>query len=162
MFLPGESFLISALEHDSSLIEKANDQHIILATPITMLALLRAVEFGWQQKIAAENADQIRLLGKELYDNVSELKDHFNRLGTSLRQAVQHFNKAVGPLESGMLDPARQLKSLGAASSSNDIGALALITTAPKTLHIPESVTPEPPNPIAQALPPTPDQPEPR
>jgi DNA recombination protein RmuC len=107
-----------------------------------MLALLRAVEFGWQQKTAAENADQIRLLGEELYKGVLELRDHFNHVGSSLRQAIKHFNKAIGSLEIGILDPTRQLKDLGAAGTSKNISAIASIGATARTLHTPELPNP--------------------
>jgi DNA recombination protein RmuC len=138
MFLPGESFYSAALQQDPSLIEDGVNQRVIIATPITLITLLRAVEFGWRQKSLDENAKQIGNLGRELYDRVCKMGDHFAHLGSKLRGAVDSYNQAVGSLEKRVLVSARRFKELGVADVTKEIETVEPIDVIPRSLQAPE------------------------
>jgi DNA recombination protein RmuC len=116
MFLPGEAFLSAAIESDPALYEDMFKSRVIIATPTTLLALLRSVEYGWRQEDMTENAEAIRKLGVDLYERVRILADHLARLGGSLGTTISHYNNAVGSLESRVLVSARKMGELGARS----------------------------------------------
>ncbi len=113
LFIPGEQFLSAALEQDPSLLEDALNNKVILATPTSIIALLRAVAFGWRQQAVAENAEKIRDLGEELYKRAATFTEHLTRLGKSLGGSVDAYNKAVGSLERQLLPGARKFTELG-------------------------------------------------
>ncbi|WP_232020261.1 DNA recombination protein RmuC [Sulfuriflexus mobilis] len=113
LFIPGDQFLSAALERDPNILEDAMSKQIILATPSSFVALLRAVAFGWRQEALAENADRIRELGETLYERLAGFSTHLNKLGNSLGSSVENFNKAVGSFDSRILPSARRFKEMG-------------------------------------------------
>ena len=136
LFLPGESFFSAALEQDRTLIEDAMDKRVVLASPTTLLALLRAVDYGWNQQRTAEDAQQIAELGKDLHERVVTFLSHLNEVGSNLDRANKAFNKAVGSAESRLIPGARKFKSL-AAPSGEELPALEPVETAPRQLVVP-------------------------
>jgi len=123
LFLPGEQFLGAALEHDPRLIEDGFLRSVVLATPTTLMALLRAVAYGWRQEQLTEHAEEAGRLGKDLYERMAVLTEHLNDVGQALGKSVLAYNKAVGSLETRILPAARRFKDLG-VSSEKDIPML--------------------------------------
>ncbi len=138
LFLPGETFFSAALEQDPSLIEAGVEERIILATPTTLIALLRAVAYGWRHEHLAQNAQAISELGRELHKRLSDMADHFSRLGRHLGTAIQSYNQAMGSLEQRVLVSGRKFKDLGSVSEASEIISLDPLDHIPRELQAPE------------------------
>ena len=138
MFLPGEMFFSAALEQDPSLIEYGVERKVIPASPTTLIALLRAVAYGWQQEAMEENARKISELGRTLYEAVRTLGSRFDTLGARLKSSLEAYNDAVGSLEGNVLVKARKFKELQAANGGEEIKALEPIDRVPRMLQAPE------------------------
>lgn len=134
LFLPGEHFFSLALEYDPSLIEYGVEKKVIPASPTTLIALLRAVAYGWRQADIAENAREISELGKELYERVVTFSGNMSKVGSSLENALTHYNKAVGSLESRLLVSLRRFKEKG-ISVKGEIDVLKPIDIQPRQLQ---------------------------
>jgi DNA recombination protein RmuC len=138
MFLPGECFFSAALESDPSLIEAGVVQNVILATPTTLIALLRAVAYGWRQEKLAQNAAEISALGKELYKRLSDMSDHWNKMGRSLERAVEAYNSGIGSLESRVMVSARRFADLKTTPLGVEIPVLEPVEKAVRKAEISE------------------------
>jgi len=136
MFIPGESFFAAAAHHDHQLIEDGMEKRVVLATPTTLIALLRAVAYGWRQERIAESAQIISDLGKELHNRMRVLVDHISGIGKGLEKANLSYNSAVASMEARVLPSARRFKELGIASGE-DIKIIEPIETAPRPLNAP-------------------------
>ncbi len=145
LFLPGEMFYSAALEADPSLIEAGVDARVILATPTTLIALLRAVAYGWTQQALTENAERISLLGRELYERLATLAEHWSRVGKNLGEAVGAYNKSVASMETRVLVSARKFRELKAAGEDKDIADLTPVDSLPRELQAPELQAPDTP-----------------
>lgn len=135
MFLPGETFFSAALEQNPTLIEYGVSQRVIPASPTTLIALLKAVAYGWNQEKLARNAREISALGKELHDRLRSLATHVEGVGKNLDRAVESYNKAVGSLESRVMVSARKFVELG-APVTDEIQTIGLIDTTARNLTL--------------------------
>ncbi len=138
LFLPGESFFSAALQADPSLIEHGIEkQGVIPATPTTLIALLKAVAYGWRQERLARNAEQISVLGRDLYKRIVTLKDHVGQVGSALGRATEAYNRAVASLESRVLVTARRFDELGAGDGNLE-DTLPPVDAMPRQMQTPE------------------------
>ena len=133
LFIPGESFFSAALERDPQLIEYGIERNIIIATPTTLIAMLKAAAYGWRQEKVAENARKISDLGKELYERICVMSGYFDEIRKGLEKSVGSYNKAVGALESRVLVTARRFNEMG-VDSGKKLGENAQITTSPRSI----------------------------
>jgi DNA recombination protein RmuC len=137
MFMPGETFLSAALEQDPALIEDGINQQVIIATPTTLIALLRAVAYGWRQETIAESAKTISELGRELYSRIATMTDHFAKVGRGLETAVKSYNETVGSLETRVLPSARKFKEHGIAPAA-ELSPLNVVERSVRSVTAPE------------------------
>jgi DNA recombination protein RmuC len=140
-FIPGDPLLAAALEHDAALLEHAVTHHVLLATPTTLIGLLRTVAYGWQQNALTENARHVEQLGRELYKRLATFGDHLARTGRSLNGAVDAYNKAVGSLEKSVMPQARRFQELGVGASDKELPVLEPLETVARH-HDPEGAHP--------------------
>jgi DNA recombination protein RmuC len=124
LFLPGESFFSAALEQNQTLIEEGMKSGVVLASPTTLIALLRAVAYGWRQEELAENAGRIAEAGKELYERITVFAGHLKGVGAGLKAATDKYNEAVGSYQARLEPGARRLTELGASTGKDlpDVG----------------------------------------
>ena len=135
LFLPGESFFSAALQQDPELIEYASERKVILATPTTLLALLKAVYYGWRQESLADNARQVSELGAQLYERLAKLGEHWGNVGKNLSQAVRAYNDATGSLESRVMVSARRFEELHVAPEGKRLPELNPVEQVPRLLQ---------------------------
>lgn len=135
MFLPGESFFSAALEKDPSLIEFGVKEKVILATPTTLIALLRAVAFGWRQEGVAENARAISELGRELHKRLSDMNQHFAKLGRQIHQVVESYNQSIGTFERRVLVSARKFNQLDPGLEDKSMEMLNPLDSIPRSVQ---------------------------
>jgi DNA recombination protein RmuC len=137
LFIPGETFLSAALEQDPALIEDGVNQQVIIATPTTLIALLRAVSYGWRQETIAESAREVSELGRELYTRLATLTEHFAKVGRGLETAVRSYNDTVGSLETRVLPSARKFKERGIAPAG-ELAPLNVVDRSVRPVSAPE------------------------
>jgi DNA recombination protein RmuC len=133
LFIPGDQFLSAALGEEPDLIEYALSQQIILATPTSLVALLKAVAYGWRQLALADNAKEIRVLAEDLYGRLGTFVTHMNKVGRQLASSVENYNRAVGSLERSVLPGARKFTELG-VHAKKDIEKLESLEPVPRTM----------------------------
>jgi DNA recombination protein RmuC len=137
LFLPGETFYSAALENDPKLIEDGVNQNVIIATPTTLIALLKAVSYGWRQEQMASNAQEVSKLGKDLYDRLRTFTNYFSEIGRGLDRALDSYNKGVGSLEARVLVTARKFKERGALAGE-EIETIEPIDKSARALSLDE------------------------
>src|SRR5687768_3779535 len=136
MFLPGETFFSAACEHDASLIEFGVGEQVIPASPTTLIALLRAIAYGWRQESIARNAQDISKLGRELYERLGNMAEHFEDMRKALVRAVDSYNDAIGSLEGRVLVSARRFRDLGIAG--DELPEAQTVQLGSRRLNAPE------------------------
>jgi DNA recombination protein RmuC len=134
LFLPGETFFSAALERDPALIEQGVEQRVILATPTTLITLLKAVAYGWRQEAMTKNAEEICALGKELYKRMSDLGSHFQEVGHRLGKAVEAYNRSIGTLETRVMVSARKFHELEARGAHDQIELVTPVEVTPRQI----------------------------
>jgi DNA recombination protein RmuC len=144
LFIPGEAFLAPALERDPGLLEYAMRKRVHIATPTTLVTMLRTAQYAWQQAALSENARAVFELGKELYERLGSMGRNLDTLGRSLSRAVESYNRAVGSLETRVLVSARKLNDLGLVDA--DLERPQMVEDLPRTLASPELLEEEPPS----------------
>lgn len=135
MFIPNDSFLAAAAEQDPGLVESALAQNVVIATPTTFIALLRAVAFGWRQEVMTENAQRISALGQELADRMATVSAHLSDLGRAMTRSVEAYNAAVGSFENRLFASARKFRELG-VEGKKEISEPALVDYTPRQLDL--------------------------
>lgn len=150
LFVPADTFLDAALQRDPSLLEHAFSRDIVLATPATLIALLRTIAYSWRQEALAAGAAQIHSLGKEMYSRLATMGGHLSKLGTSLSTAVTSYNSTIGSLESRVMVTARKFADLGVSAEELPNGEQIEVTTRQLQHEALLPRTPESPGPLAE------------
>jgi DNA recombination protein RmuC len=135
LFIPGESFLSAAVDMDTTLIEDGVQKRVIISTPTTFIALLRAIAYGWRQEQVTKNAQQISALGWELYERMNTMAKYFDDMGTAIERSIASYNKMVASMESRVLPSVRKFRELG-VGGSGEIPVLEQIDQSPRTLSL--------------------------
>ena len=130
MFMPSDALYAAAVEQDPDIVADSIAGRVIIATPTTLIALLKSIAYGWQQETLAKNAQEIQNLGKDLYARVATLTEHIVNMGKGLDRAVTSYNKAISSLESRVLTAAGKFDALGVAPGEKDIAAMPVIFLA--------------------------------
>lgn len=136
MYLPGESFFSAAIEHDHTLIEDGSARKVILATPTTCIALLKAIAYGWQQEQVARSAQEISKLGKDLYDRFAIMLEHYAKTGLAIRRAVESYNDGVRSVETRLIPSIKKFKELGVSSPKDIITPVEIDQAAKSIEHL--------------------------
>jgi DNA recombination protein RmuC len=136
LFVPGDSFLQAALTADPALLDHAFERNVVIATPTTLIALLRTVAYTWRQEALARNAAQVQAMGRELYDRLATMGEHMAKLGRQLGGTVDAYNRTVGALESRVLVTARRFRELKV--TEDELGAPEQVERTPRMLQAPE------------------------
>lgn len=131
LFMPGDHFLTAALQADSTLLERAISRRVLLATPTSLIALLKAAAYGWRQEAVSRNAEEISALGQQLHERLGTFADHLDRIGKGLDAAMKGYNAAVGSFEQSVLPGARKFSDLG-AKGSKSLSDPRIVDTAPR------------------------------
>jgi len=142
MFIPGDAFAAAAFERDPGLFDEAVKNRVLIATPVTLIALVKAVGYGWQQEKLAGNALAVAKTGRELYERIKRFGSRMEDVGKSLRQAVERYNGAVATLERGVLPSARKLEGLGILAANETIAPLRQLETEPRRIQAAELTGP--------------------
>ncbi len=140
MFVPGESFLSAALDHEPDLITQAMDARVLIATPTTLFALCKAVAYGWRAEEQSRNAEHVAKLGKELYKRLSVMGGHAAAVGRALDTAVGKYNQFVGSLESQVMVSAKRFEDLHVDHEGKDLPELPPVEGSPRSLSRPELI----------------------
>jgi DNA recombination protein RmuC len=147
MFVPGEAFYAAAVEADPKVFEEAFKSRVMIATPMTLLALMKVVAYGWQQELLAKHAQEVADLGKEIYARIGVFGRHVADLGKALRKSVDAYNEAIGSLEGRILPTARRFEQVGIAPAHERLPELAQVTEEPRRLTAPEFSAAQSPSP---------------
>ncbi len=134
MFIPGETFVSAAVEADTDLIEYAFERKVLIATPTTLMALVKAIAYGWQQEKMAENAVEVQKVAKELYDRLNTFGGHLDSVGKALNRSVDHYNKAVASMDSRVLPSARKFEAMGVVTQGSEIEAPNIVESQARGL----------------------------
>jgi DNA recombination protein RmuC len=143
MFVPGEVFFTAAIEADSKIYEDAVKNQVVIATPMTLLTLIRVVAHSWQQERFTRNAQDVLTAGRDLYDRIRKFGEHYGKVGDSLRRAVESFNNGAGSLERRVLPVARRFEALGVVSAGDSLPEAKQIAVDASRLSAPELAAPE-------------------
>ncbi len=136
MFIPGETFVSAAAEADPSLIEYAFENKVLIATPTTLMALVKSIAYGWQQEKMAENAVEVQKTAKELYDRLATFSKNLASVGKSLSSSVNNYNKAVGSLEARVLPSARKFEAMGVVAQGAELEDPGQVETEPRQVAL--------------------------
>lgn len=142
LFIPGESFLSAALEADGGILEDGIRKRVIIATPTTFIALLRAIAYGWRQERLTKNAQEISLLGKELYERIGTLARYFEEMGGAIEKTIGAYNRIIGSMEARVMPSVRKFRELGAAGGG-EINILREIDQRPRSSELPSETKEE-------------------
>jgi DNA recombination protein RmuC len=140
MFLPNEAVFSSALEHDPDLLDFGVSKNVIIATPLTLIALLKSAAYGWRQEAIAEDVRQVAVLGRRLYERISNMASDVAKLGQSIDRSAKAYNKMIGSMESRVLASARRFKDMPAIGASNDLLSLEAVETVSRSFRTQEMI----------------------